>query len=506
MLKKHTIFSTGKKVDTFTVTFNSNGGTAVPPATTIVPGRLVPHPVDPTREGFNFVAWYKEPTLINDWDFSTDTMPAIDVTLYARWETLYTITFNTNGGTHVDPIIEEAETIVTQPANPTKEGNTFDGWYLDIQLTQPYTFSTMPENNISLYAKWNIVQYTVSFNSNSGTSVNSITGNFGTIISEPIAPTKSTNDFDAWYKESALINPWNFATDTIPVNGITLYAKWIPKGEIAYTTPGTYSWTAPAGVTSVSVVAVGGGGGGAWNTFAPGGGGGGGLGWKNNIPVIPGQNYTIVVGVGGTRDTDPSLYINSPPDLPTDGGASYFINLNTVSGRGGRCQRYTILSGGGVSFSGSEGGTFTGDGGGNGGLGDGGSNAGGAGGAGGYTSKGGDAQTVSASNASTSGGGHGGWSGATNRSPSKVGGNGGGVGIYGQGINGISTGVGLDGGAGSGGNTTNIQNSPYTTLYGGGGKSSANTNFQPANGGNGAVRIVWGKSRAFPLTNVGLTT
>ena len=76
------------------------------------------------------------------------------------------------------------------------------------------------------------------------------------------------------------------------------------NGQVAYTTPGTYSWTAPAGVTSVCVVCVGGGGSGAWqtNAISPQGGSGGGLGWKNNIAVTPGQTYTVVVGAGGAAD------------------------------------------------------------------------------------------------------------------------------------------------------------------------------------------------------------
>jgi hypothetical protein len=68
-----------------------------------------------------------------------------------------------------------------------------------------------------------------------------------------------------------------------------------PAGQQAYTTPGTYSWVAPLGVTSVSVVTVGGGGGGGGSPSYYKGGGGGGLGYKNNISVTPGASYTVVV-------------------------------------------------------------------------------------------------------------------------------------------------------------------------------------------------------------------
>ena len=80
----------------------------------------------------------------------------------------------------------------------------------------------------------------------------------------------------------------------------------ILPGNAEFITPGTYSWTAPAGVTSVSVVCVGAGGGGLSNEINQGGGaGGGGLGYKNNISVTPGQSYTVVVGAGGTTASYP---------------------------------------------------------------------------------------------------------------------------------------------------------------------------------------------------------
>ena len=74
-----------------------------------------------------------------------------------------------------------------------------------------------------------------------------------------------------------------------------------PVGQQTFTSSGT--WTAPAGVTSVCVVCVGGGGGGlqySTQNYSMSGGGGGGLGWKNNIAVVAGNSYTVVVGAGGS--------------------------------------------------------------------------------------------------------------------------------------------------------------------------------------------------------------
>ena len=124
------------------------------------------------------------------------------------------------------------------------------------------------------------------------------------------------------------------------------------NNQVEYTTPGTFYWTCPAGVTSVCVVCVGAGGAGYEDQGDGSAGAGGGLGWKNNIAVTPGQQYLVEVGARG---------LNQSGD---DGGDSYFIDANTVKGGGG---------GGGNPHTGgtypavATGGTYVGDGGGNGG-------------------------------------------------------------------------------------------------------------------------------------------
>ena len=264
-----------------------------------------------------------------------------------------------------------------------------------------------------------------------------------------------------------------------------------PTGGQVYTTPGTYAWTAPAGVTSVSVVAVGGGSGGS--TDDPGGGGGGGgLGWKNNIPVTPGQTYTVVVGAGSSAGT--SAVIGGT----ASGGNSYFINTSTVAGLG---------AGGASENVGAIGGSYVGDGGGAGGNGGNpqGVNAfgGGGGGAGGYAGNGGNGSgrpTIAGGNGA--GGGAGGGSATATISN----GGGGGVGIYGQGSSGAggggteTEGLGSPGQPGSSGSIGTLGNGG---LYGGGGGGSdAVVTAGRGNGANGVVRIIWGPTRSFPTTNV----
>ena len=250
-------------------------------------------------------------------------------------------------------------------------------------------------------------------------------------------------------------------------------------GQAEWTTGGTYSWTCPAGVTSVCAVCVGSGGG-------QRSGGGGGLGWKNNIPVTPGQSYTVEVGAVDTGN----------------GSQSYFIDATTVQGGGG--------AGNGVQ---GDGGGYVGDGGGNGGVGSIGAHGdhGGGGGAGGYSGTGGTGGVSQAGGDTTgtdgTGGAGGGGGGFSNGYAQGTGG--GGVGIYGEGASGTG-GTGQNAGQGGSGGETPPVSASYPNgrrggAYGGGAGTYSSSQWWDQNGGGGAVRLVWsvdGSPVAFPSTNV----
>jgi len=301
-------------------------------------------------------------------------------------------------------------------------------------------------------------------------------------------------------------------------------------GQAEFTTPGTFTWTAPADVTKVAVVCVGGGGGGqasaqAWNGASACGGAGGGLGWKNNIYVTPGETYTVVVGSGGNGIPGGS---GAPGSNATKNGSdSYFINAQTVKGGGGNSAD---------RIQSSVGGNYVGDGGGNGGKGNIGSSyaGGGGGGAGGYSGNGGDAVAPYPDTTGTPGndgqggaGGSGGGSVNGNYAAFDIcgaGSGGGGVGILGEGPSGAggtggrtntSYGTGNAGGGGSGGQQGSGVGLGYqgqrlgATYGGGGGGGGSQFSAEPyhayngADGGHGAVRIIWGSGREFPNTNTG---
>jgi len=277
-------------------------------------------------------------------------------------------------------------------------------------------------------------------------------------------------------------------------------------GDAEFLTPGTYTWIAPNGVTSVSAVAVGGGGAG-YNSWSNAAGAGAGLGWKNNITVVPGSSYTVQVGAGGVKNGGA-------------GGNSFFINLTTVAGYGGG----NASSGSNTSGPNANGygGGYVGDGGGAGGNA---TNYAGGGGAGGYSGTGGNAQNLPAANSGGAAGG--GYYSSTYGT-----GAGGGVGLWGRaetatgwwhGSSGqaftTNPGNGGGGAGGSGGTRGLSGENPLTsggesgnsdgyggTFGGGGGGPGTSWPNASGSGGKGGVRIIWGAGRSFPANNAGTFT
>ena len=172
-----------------------------------------------TREGYTFKGWDKE---------IPETMPAENITVKAQWEiNQYTIAFDTNGGSEIAPITQDYGTKITAPDNPTRKGYTFKGWDKEIP-------ETMPAENITVKAQWEINQYTIAFDTNGGSEIAPITQDYGTKITAPDNPTRKGYTFKGWDKE---------IPETMPAENITITARWKdtekPTGEIII---GTNKW------------------------------------------------------------------------------------------------------------------------------------------------------------------------------------------------------------------------------------------------------------------------
>ena len=153
-----------------------------------------------SKSGYTFDGWYLEDTYVTELDTVTS-----DLTLYAKWSiNQYTITFDSNGGSLVDPITDDFGATITPSTNPTKTGYTFDDWYLDSELTNPVVDYTMPSENITVYAGWELVNYDISYvmdgginNVNNPTSYNIETPNI-TLLN----PEKDGYTFDGWFTDA----------------------------------------------------------------------------------------------------------------------------------------------------------------------------------------------------------------------------------------------------------------------------------------------------------------
>lgn len=125
----------------------------------------------------------------------------------------YTVTFQSEGGSEVASQIR-ANTPADQPADPTKEGYTFIGWY---NGESEWDFETPVTADLTLTAKWQINQYTITFDTAGGSEVPSITQDYGTAITPPAAPTRTGYTFAGWDRE---------IPTAMPAENMTITARW----------------------------------------------------------------------------------------------------------------------------------------------------------------------------------------------------------------------------------------------------------------------------------------
>ena len=199
------------EINQYTITFDTAGGSEIAPITQDY-GTAITTPADPTREGYTFIGWDKA---------IPATMPAENMIITAKWKVnQYTITFDSNGGSEIAPITQDYGTAIAAPADPTREGYTFIGWDKAIP-------TTMPAENMTVTAQWEINQYTITFDTAGGSEIAPITQDYGTAITTPADPTREGYTFIGWDKAIPA---------TMPAENMIITAKWrdiaVPTGEI----------------------------------------------------------------------------------------------------------------------------------------------------------------------------------------------------------------------------------------------------------------------------------
>ncbi len=216
------------------VTFNTRGGNEILGVLVDKNSKLTQPQPDPEKAGYTFAGWYKEASGTNPWDFANDTVNA-DITLYAKWTiNQYTVTFDAKGGSAVDSQTLNYGSTITNPA-AAKTGHSLEGWYAQSDFSgAKWDFANdTVDANITLYAKWAINQYTVTFDAKGGSAVTSQTLNYGSTITNP-ASTKAGYILEGWYAQSDFSGAkWDFANDRVDAD-ITLYAQWevIPPDQV----------------------------------------------------------------------------------------------------------------------------------------------------------------------------------------------------------------------------------------------------------------------------------
>lgn len=146
----------------------------------------------------------------------------------------YTVTFNSQGGSEVAPQAVYAGEKIVKPANPTKEKEYFVDWYKEAECTNVWDFENETvSQDITLYAKWTSIAYTVTFETNGGSAIEAQLVPEGTFATKPVpAPTKEGYLFEGWYTEQNMTNLFDFYTPI--TKDITLYAKWMDISSITF--------------------------------------------------------------------------------------------------------------------------------------------------------------------------------------------------------------------------------------------------------------------------------
>ena len=211
---------------TYAVTLNTNGGTinnGNVTGYTYGVGATLPAADDMTYTGHTFKGWYDNENLTGSPVTAIGGAETGNKEYWAKWEiNQYTVTVKPENGKADIIITQDYGTPITAPTL-TREGYTFKGWDKEIP-------ETMPADNITVKAQWEINQYTIAFDTNGGSEITPITQDYGTKITAPDKPTRKGYTFKGWDKE---------IPETMPAGNITVKAQWeINQYTITFDTNG----------------------------------------------------------------------------------------------------------------------------------------------------------------------------------------------------------------------------------------------------------------------------
>ena len=223
-MKVYAKWITEEEAELSVVTFETNGGSEL---SAIRTNTLENAPVS-VRNGYVLEGWYFTSSLNTEEKAIFPLTVTSDICLYAKWFPVrYQISYQTNGGVLPNDAKREytIEEQVELPV-PTNEGFTFAGWYETEDFTgaQVEVISIGQTGNRNYYAKWQINEYSIEFDTVGGSEIESVRYNFGAVITAPDAPQKTGYDFIGWYEDISYSTAFIF--DKMPARNVKLYAKW----------------------------------------------------------------------------------------------------------------------------------------------------------------------------------------------------------------------------------------------------------------------------------------
>ena len=316
----------------YTVTLDSNGGGAVTPSTvTVTYGEDCPTIPVLQWAGHIFYGWYDAQAGGKQYvDGNGNSTARYDktenCTLYAIWSDapLCTVTFDPNGGILAGKNTSEQrsnDSVQYKPDDPTREGHSFLGWYQDPACTQRWDFDDWVTGNMTLYAGWSILDYTIHFDTAGGSEIGHITQDYGTAITAPAAPTKTGYTFIGWEPELPA---------TMPAKVMTVTAQWrLDRYTISYNlNNGTATGNPDSYTVESDAITL-------------------------NTPTRPGYTFTGWSGTGLTGENN--LTVTIPKG--STGDRSYTAHWRYNGGGGSGYSYYTIQAtagaGGSISPSGN---------------------------------------------------------------------------------------------------------------------------------------------------------
>ena len=253
-------------VNQYTATLDKLGGTGGPASVSVTYDAAMPAATAPTKTGYSFGGYFAlgggsgtqyysaAMASVHAWDIASDT------SIYAYWiGNPYLVTFDKQGGSGgSDSVTATYGSAMPAAAAPSFTGYLFGGYYTatgggGVQYYTDAMYSARAWDFLSaktLYAVWSPAPFTVIFDTQGGNYVEPQEVAYGTLVAEPMEPERTGYTFDGWYREPECLTPWNFATDTMPAQAITLYAGWVGN-------PYTVTFNRQGGTGgSVSVVAI----------------------------------------------------------------------------------------------------------------------------------------------------------------------------------------------------------------------------------------------------------